>query len=78
MAMARSLNLGVVVEGVETEQQALYFTVNDLTVQGQGYLYGEPLPADQFLELMAPKLGRAAIEGERRFAHAALGAASAA
>jgi sensor c-di-GMP phosphodiesterase-like protein len=34
MAMARSLNLGVVVEGVETEQQALYFTVNDLTVQG--------------------------------------------
>jgi sensor c-di-GMP phosphodiesterase-like protein len=78
MAMARSLNLGVVVEGVETEQQALYFTVNDLTVQGQGYLYGEPLPADQFLELMAPKLGRAAIEGERQFAHAALGAASAA
>ena len=78
MAMARSLNLGVVVEGVETEQQALYFTVNDLTVQGQGYLYGEPLPADQFLELMAPKLNRAAIEGERKFAHAALGAASAA
>ena len=78
MAMARSLNLGVVVEGVETEQQALYFTVNDLTVQGQGYLYGEPLPADQFLELMAPKLNRAVIEGERQFAHAALGAASAA
>jgi sensor c-di-GMP phosphodiesterase-like protein len=74
--MARSLNLGVIVEGVETEQQALYFTVNDQTVQGQGYLYGEPLPAAEFLELMEPKLRRAAIEGERQFAHAALGAAS--
>jgi sensor c-di-GMP phosphodiesterase-like protein len=76
MAMARSLNLGVVVEGVETEQQALYFTVNDTTIQGQGYLYGEPLPAEQFLELMEPKLRRATIEGERQLAHAALGAAS--
>jgi sensor c-di-GMP phosphodiesterase-like protein len=76
MAMARSLNLGVVVEGVETEQQALYFTVNDTTIQGQGYLYGEPLAAEQFLELMEPKLRRAAIEGERQFAHAALGATS--
>jgi sensor c-di-GMP phosphodiesterase-like protein len=74
MAMARSLNLGVVVEGVETEQQALYFTVNDQTVQGQGFLYGEPMPAEQFMELMAPKLARATAETERQFAHAALGA----
>jgi len=76
MAMARSLNLGVVVEGVETEQQALYFTVNDQTIQGQGYLYSEPLPVAEFMELMAPKLRLLTIEGERQFAHAALGAAS--
>jgi sensor c-di-GMP phosphodiesterase-like protein len=76
MAMARSLNLGVIVEGVETEQQALYFTVNDQTVQGQGFLYGEPYPAAEFLEIMAPKLRRAALEGERQFAHAALGTVS--
>jgi sensor c-di-GMP phosphodiesterase-like protein len=76
MAMARSLNLGVVVEGVETEQQALYFTVDDQTIQGQGFLYGEPMPAEQFMELMAPKLARATAETEHQFAHAALGAAS--
>jgi sensor c-di-GMP phosphodiesterase-like protein len=74
MAMARSLNLGVVVEGVETEQQALYFTVDDQTIQGQGFLYGEPMPVEQFMELMAPKLARATAETERQFAHAALGA----
>ncbi len=74
LAMARSLNLGVVVEGVETEQQALYFTVNDQTIQGQGFLYGEPMPVEQFMELMAPKLARATAETERQFAHAALGA----
>ena len=76
MNMARSLNLGVVVEGVETEQQALYFTVNDQTVHGQGFLYSEPLPLNQFMELMAPKLARASAEteGERQFVRAALGA----
>jgi sensor c-di-GMP phosphodiesterase-like protein len=74
MNMARSLNLGVVVEGVETEQQALYFTVNDQTVHGQGFLYSEPLPLNQFMELMAPKLARASAEteGERQFARAGL------
>jgi sensor c-di-GMP phosphodiesterase-like protein len=76
MAMARSLNLGVVVEGVETAQQALYFTVNDQTILGQGFLYGEGMPAGEFLELMAPKLARASgqVEAEREFSHAALGA----
>ncbi len=76
MNMVRSLNLGVVVEGVETEQQALYFTVNDEKVHGQGYLYGEPMPTEDFMLLMAPKLARAGaqVEGERQFVHAALGA----
>lgn len=76
MNMVRSQNLGVVVEGVETEQQALYFTVNDQTVHGQGFLYGEPMPTEQFMQLMAPKLARlsAQVEVERQFAQAALGA----
>jgi sensor c-di-GMP phosphodiesterase-like protein len=72
--MARSLNLGVVVEGIETNQQALYFTVNDQTVHGQGFLYSEPLPLHEFLEVLAPRLNRATVEGERQFALAALGA----
>ena len=76
MNMARSLNLGVVVEGVETEQQALYFTVNDQTVHGQGFLYSEPLPLEEFLQVMAPRLNRATVEGAPQFAHAALEVAS--
>lgn len=75
MAMAKSLNLGVVVEGVETEQQALYFTVNDQTIHGQGFLYGEPMPAEVFLALMAPKLARAANEAEREVARTTVAAA---
>ncbi|HTB95767.1 MAG TPA: EAL domain-containing protein [Terracidiphilus sp.] len=76
MAMARSLNLGVVVEGVETEQQSLYFTVNDQTIHGQGYLFGEPMTAEAFLELMAPKLARAANETEQERTREAVVAAS--
>jgi len=76
MNMVRSLNLGVVVEGIETEQQALYFTVNDQTIHGQGFLYGEPMPAEEFLLLMAPKLARASAEAEQKFAPAPLGVAT--
>jgi sensor c-di-GMP phosphodiesterase-like protein len=68
------LNLGIVVEGIETNQQALYFTVNDQTVHGQGFLYSEPLPLHEFLEVLAPRLNRATVEGERQFTLAALGA----
>lgn len=52
MAMARSMNLGVVVEGIETEQQALYFSGSNQRMYGQGWLYGRPLPAAEFLRLM--------------------------
>ncbi len=77
LAMARSLNLGIVVEGIETEQQALYFSVNDQTIHGQGFLYGEALPAEAFLDLLAVKLGRSSSAAERQFARQpALGAAS--
>lgn len=52
MAMARSLNLGIVVEGIETEQQALYFSGNNQRMYGQGWLYGRPLPVTEFLRAM--------------------------
>ena len=52
MAMARSLNLGVVVEGIETEQQALYFSGNSQRMYGQGWLFGRPLPATEFVRLL--------------------------
>ena len=54
MAMAKSLNLEVVVEGIETEHQALYFSTKP-RVFGQGWLYGRPVSAEEFHCLMAEK-----------------------
>ncbi len=53
MAMAKSLNLEVVVEGIETDQQALYFSNGTQRVYGQGWLYGRPLSAEAFRALLA-------------------------
>ncbi|MES2393523.1 MAG: EAL domain-containing protein [Acidobacteriota bacterium] len=55
LAMAEKLGLLVVVEGIETEEQAAYFreagreTLGQ-AILGQGWLYGRPVPAAQFLE----------------------------
>lgn len=76
MNMARSLNLGVVVEGVETEQQALYFTVNDQAIHGQGFLYGMPVPFAEFVGLIESKLARAGVESQSRHIRADLRASS--
>lgn len=65
LAMAKSLNLEVIVEGVETDHQADYFTPNPPQVYGQGWLYGRPVPFDQFegllIDNMAAMLAAAAI-----------------
>ena len=52
LAMAQSLNLKVVAEGVETPQQAAFLTMNNCDLL-QGYLYSRPLPADEFEKLLA-------------------------
>ena len=52
IAMARSLNLGVVVEGIESERQADYFSTNNIRIYGQGWLYGRPVPAAEFFQLL--------------------------
>ncbi len=47
IAMGHTLGLSIVAEGVETEAQANFLTgvgCNDV----QGYLYGKPVPCDQF------------------------------
>ncbi|MGA9671260.1 MAG: EAL domain-containing protein [Terracidiphilus sp.] len=50
LAMATALKLQVVVEGIETEQQADYFaTPNERTILAQGWLFGRPVTADAFL-----------------------------
>lgn len=51
--MARSLDLEVIAEGVETEGQCEF--LNDLGCKGgQGFLFGEPLPPDQLREVLRP------------------------
>jgi sensor c-di-GMP phosphodiesterase-like protein len=65
LEMARSLNLDVVVEGVETERQASYFFEPDrLRLYGQGWLYGRPVPAEQFHAQMGVDKSTAPIEME--------------
>jgi sensor c-di-GMP phosphodiesterase-like protein len=53
LAMAKMLNLQVVVEGIETEQQAAYFATSNPSLLAQGWLFGRPIPADEFHRLLA-------------------------
>ena len=56
LAMAKSLNLDVVVEGVETEHQADYFSSVQQKIFAQGWLYGRPIAAEDFCRLLAKDL----------------------
>jgi sensor c-di-GMP phosphodiesterase-like protein len=51
MAMAKALHLQVVVEGIETSQQASYFSPGEQPILGQGWLYGRPVAATEFQRL---------------------------
>jgi sensor c-di-GMP phosphodiesterase-like protein len=51
--MARQLNLAIVVEGIETEEQAAYFRAAGAGIWGQGWLFGRPVPAAQLRALLA-------------------------
>jgi sensor c-di-GMP phosphodiesterase-like protein len=53
LAMAEALKIGVVAEGVETEQQANYFSGAGRRIDGQGWLYGRPFQAEEFPSLLA-------------------------
>ncbi len=52
IVMARSLNLQVVAEGVETEEQLCFLMEHDCDYL-QGYLFSPPVPAPRFEELLA-------------------------
>jgi sensor c-di-GMP phosphodiesterase-like protein len=53
LAMAEALNLQVIVEGIETSQQAGYFSGRAKSILGQGWLFGRPVPPEEFLPLLA-------------------------
>jgi len=54
LEMAAQLDLLVVVEGIETNEQAEYFRAAGRGILGQGWLFGKPVPAAQFRKLLAP------------------------
>lgn len=58
LAIAEALKLDVIVEGVETEEQAAYFTRVPLPVQVQGWLFGRPMAAEALQHLL--------VENEKR------------
>lgn len=53
LSMAETLGLAVVVEGVETSEQAGYFAASDRKILGQGWLFGRPLPLPEFQRIFA-------------------------
>jgi EAL domain-containing protein (putative c-di-GMP-specific phosphodiesterase class I) len=51
IGMGNNLNLKVVAEGVENQAQ-LAFLIDRDCEEGQGYLFGHPIAADQFKALL--------------------------
>jgi len=54
-AMARTLNIQVVIEGVERAEQSAYIASQDQSILAQGWYYGEPTPAAEILRRLAVK-----------------------
>jgi len=52
LTMAEKLNLRVVVEGIESRAQAKYFAARNQNIHAQGWLYGRPVSARQFLQML--------------------------
>jgi len=60
LSLAAVLKLQVIVEGIETEQQAAYFSNSDREILGQGWLFGRPVSAEMCHEVMTETVPEAA------------------
>ena len=50
--LSGKLDLGIVAEGVETTQQCEYLAAQGVDFL-QGYLFGKPLPCDEFIKSLS-------------------------
>ncbi|MGH9589453.1 MAG: EAL domain-containing protein [Terracidiphilus sp.] len=64
MKIAKSLNLEVIVEGVEITRQADYFLPGKQKIYGQGWLFGRPMTAEQFLSHLGCRPVPAQLQAE--------------
>jgi sensor c-di-GMP phosphodiesterase-like protein len=61
LSMAAALNLDVIVEGVETAEQARYFAASPRAILAQGWRFGRPMLAEQFHRLLAERAASAML-----------------
>jgi EAL domain-containing protein (putative c-di-GMP-specific phosphodiesterase class I) len=59
LSIARSYGFDTLAEGIEQEEQGAYLRSAGCRL-GQGFLYGRPMPADDFEALLARQSGPAA------------------
>jgi sensor c-di-GMP phosphodiesterase-like protein len=52
LSMAEALQLEVIVEGIETEEQAAYFANLERPVLAQGWFYGRAMPIEDFVRVL--------------------------
>jgi sensor c-di-GMP phosphodiesterase-like protein len=62
LSMAEALDLAVIVEGIETQEQASYFASDTRLILAQGWLFGRPVPADVFHRDLANREAKARVD----------------
>ncbi|WP_109489169.1 EAL domain-containing protein [Occallatibacter savannae] len=72
LTMAETLGLRVVVEGIETKIQADYFAASDQDIHAQGWLFGRPVPARVFLQMLDEEEARLTKQAEEEFPSGAI------
>jgi sensor c-di-GMP phosphodiesterase-like protein len=66
LAMAESLKLLVIAEGIETAEQAAYYAGKDMAILGQGWFFGRPAPTEDLLRALAMQDEATAMAGGLR------------
>ena len=75
LTMAETLKLRVVVEGIETKAQADYFAASNQRIHAQGWLFGRPVPARLFLQMLDEEEARLTRQKEVEIPNGAIVAA---